>query len=66
MRVLMLGIRGVPTEPPAGSAAPAAGRRELFGGAERAAEGLAVGLAERGHEVTVLCREGRTLVELES
>jgi hypothetical protein len=43
MKVALLGTRGIPAN---------------YGGFETCAEEVAVGLAERGHDVTVYCRNG--------
>jgi glycosyltransferase involved in cell wall biosynthesis len=48
MRIALLGTRGIPAN---------------YGGFETFAEELSVRLAERGHDVTVYCREKNTLAE---
>ncbi len=49
MRIALLGTRGIPAN---------------YGGFETFAEEISVRLAERGHEVTVYCRERHSATDL--
>ncbi|MGC4118900.1 MAG: glycosyltransferase family 4 protein [Myxococcales bacterium] len=60
MKIAMFGIRGVPTHLP--GVAKCAHQDLLTAGTEKAAEQLSWRLAARGHDVTVFCRKGRTLL----